>query len=136
VPAVNWLFDSGEATTKPLDAICWWELRRIPYNLIVGVVLFASVALMEVLGDLSPPPAKPFVEPSELIPWVLLFAGLANLAYTLGWVLERRVSDTDPVMHQVFRAQNFRRGLFWSCVMASAPVWLSIVALLVGIITQ
>jgi hypothetical protein len=125
---VNWLFDSRQATTKPMDAIRWWELRRVPYNLIVGAVGIASIVVMEFLGNVFLPPGEDFVEPLGLILGILVFGLLANLAYTLAWVVELRVSNADPGKHRVFRTQNFRKGLAWSCALASAPIWLSVVA--------
>lgn len=54
------------------QVILWWELRRIPYNLIMAGVGLLSMAVMAV--------NIPFV-------YVLMAVGL-NVLYTGGWLLE------------------------------------------------
>src|ERR1035441_7208500 len=90
---VNWLFSSGQGTES---TVVWWELRRIPFNLIVGAVGLASVALMECLGSTFIEPGEDFVEPLVLILGTGLFVLLANVGYTLCWMMEGSIPFDEP----------------------------------------
>jgi hypothetical protein len=69
------------------EVIVWWELRRIPYNVISAVVVFACI--MGIFFVDSLPPRLP---PEQLVwsPGFSAFGGaiLANFFYTGGWVCE------------------------------------------------
>ena len=133
--AVNWLFAAEQATGEHSEAIRWWELRRIPYNLIVGAVGIASVVVMELIGGTIVQPGEDFVEPLGLLLGVVLLGVVANVGYTLGWILELRMPNGDPEKHRAFRIRSFRRGLRWSCALASLPTWLSLFAWLIHKVT-
>lgn len=126
---IDWLLDPTPRVLKSSDAVRWWELRRIPYNIIVGAVGGLSVVVMELLGNLVVRPGEDFEEPRVLIFGIILFGFLANVGYTLGWILELRLPASNTQLRRAFRAKNFRRGLLWSCFLASAPVWISIIVL-------
>jgi hypothetical protein len=67
------------------QVIGWWELRRLPYNLIVG--LGGSLGLLLFVWFSKLPPKlvpEPIVGPFP----VILFAVGANFFYTSGWVAE------------------------------------------------
>jgi len=84
--AVKWLFAVPEEPRPWWKVITWWEIRRIPYNLICGGVGFISLLLffhfINVVGELKP--GEDAIEP------MALFAApfLINIAYTAGWVAE------------------------------------------------
>ena len=68
------------------DIIAWWEMRRIPYNIIVGLIGFASLMLFfffitncDVLEG-----GEDAVEPMALFAAPILI----NIAYTAGSVVE------------------------------------------------
>jgi hypothetical protein len=69
------------------EVIAWWELRRIPYNLIVGPVAFACVMLILYVKTL--PPQRP-PEENDFDFFFAIYGGavLANFFYTGGWVCE------------------------------------------------
>lgn len=70
------------------QVILWWELRRIPYNLIMAAVGLLSMAIMAVTIPLI---------------YVLMAVGL-NVLYTGGWLTELllRVLTQQPGWRQRF----------------------------------
>jgi hypothetical protein len=115
------LFSAGQGTES---TVVWWELRRIPFNLIVGAVGVASVMLMELFGSTFIPPGEDFVEPLLLLAGVILFALLANIAYTLCWMMEGDIPFDEPEKHRAYRTRNFKLALKWACACATLPFWL------------
>ena len=69
------------------DVIVWWELRRIPYNLIVGIVGTAGILLIARLATL-PPPLPPEQRDFDTFIATGMGALVANFLYTVGWVCE------------------------------------------------
>lgn len=74
---------------RPLEIVRWWELRRLPYNAIVGAVGIVSAVTMvgvaftcESRGGAAIGLPDP---PLFAIVGVLLYGILANLCYTGGW---------------------------------------------------
>jgi hypothetical protein len=54
------------------EIILWWEIRRVPYNIIIYIVGFLSSYISYVT-----------------IPIVYLMIGISlNVIYTLGWIIE------------------------------------------------
>jgi len=88
--ALRWLIsrpDDFRAT--PFEIIKWWEIRRIPYNIIVGVVGIVSLVIFFVSYCASSyaetaAPGEDAVEPLALLaaPFII------NFFYTAGWAVE------------------------------------------------
>jgi hypothetical protein len=79
------MFSVPEQDRSRWRIILWWELRRIPYNVIVGLAGICSVALFYFFTANEP------IENGEDIgePFMLFVAPfLINAFYTLGWVVE------------------------------------------------
>lgn len=133
-----WLFARKEEDTSLLAVIKWWELRRIPYNLIVGVfgvftcvitVLVAAIAsekFGEPLGLPDPPIIAVFA--------VILFAVMANVCYTGGWVAELLVRAIWKERAGDFAQISFTLGLLFSAVVTLAPAVLFTVLLILRLI--
>jgi hypothetical protein len=74
------------------DIIVWWEVRRIPFNLLVGAAGVASVTIVFVtafvtehyLGEAMGLPDPPWLG----ILAVVAYGVIANLCFTGGWILE------------------------------------------------
>lgn len=83
---IDWFFSAPDGERPLREIIVWWEARRIPYNLIVGVVGLCSLLLFfyfaEASGKLAP--GEDAVEPLGLLAAPLLL----NVCYTAGWVAE------------------------------------------------
>jgi hypothetical protein len=86
------LFCRETPVTNYKDAIGWWESRRVPYNLVLGIAgtfsgflaLFTAVAASTLLSvDIGIPNSPGF---AMIV--VVLYAILANVCYTAGWIAE------------------------------------------------
>ncbi len=106
-----------------IDIIAWWEVRRIPYNLVVGVwgaiCLLIFTCSLNASGHLAP--GEDAIEPL-LLP---LLPIAVNICYTTGWpveiVLRRLLSALNPKLGEFL----FRAGLVFSLAVISLPavVW-------------
>jgi hypothetical protein len=74
------------------NVICWWEARRLPYNMIVGLagalsgllILGNAFVTERVLGEpigLSDPPVFAVIA-------VIAYGVMANVCFTGGWIAE------------------------------------------------
>ena len=61
------------------------------------------------------------IEPMGLVVGVVVYSAMANLCYTLGWVVELWSRKTDPVAARLRGQWMFRAGLLFSCVLTSLP---------------
>lgn len=115
-------------STNPPDAwhtIAWWEARRIPYNLLVGITGVLSGALCFVTGMLC----EHFLGEPIGIPDPPFFALLAvaayglvaNLCYTGGWVAELLVRKIWPEHANAFGKISFFLGLSFSILLTLVP---------------
>ena len=80
------IFSNPEGPRPWWKVIAWWEIRRIPYNIIVGVVGFISLMLFFLFIDLAHElkPGEDAVEPMALFAAPILL----NICYTAGWICE------------------------------------------------
>lgn len=78
------------------EVVRWWELRRLLYNMILLVVGIAAIAGMEWLMDKVVPIGEDAIEPMALALGVVVYGVMANICYTLGWVIELWGRKTDP----------------------------------------
>lgn len=117
-------FSRKTEATNFLQRIAWWEIRRIPYNLIVGIAGFASltlVVLSAVVGELvtgvpvglPDPPLFAFV-------WILIYAILANICYTGGWIAEILVVNIWGEAGKHFGVISFALGVVFSAALTLA----------------
>jgi hypothetical protein len=106
-------------------AVLWWELRRIPYNLVIGGYGIACLLVffwgITTSGELRP--GEDAVEP------LALFAApfIANVCYTAGWVVElftHLLIGPSPQIGTFL----FKLGLGFSLFVISIPaiIWASI----------
>lgn len=116
------LCSRSEPAETPGDVIGWWEARRIPFNLVVGIVgLLSCIAFgVVVLGayllfdiDLFPEPFSIFAVP--------LYGFLANMCYTGGWIAELVVRKFWPREAERFALVSFKLGLQFSLVLTAMP---------------
>ena len=109
------------AMNKPWDAVVWWEVRRIPYNLALLVVGTGSVAAIELIGGRLVRVGEDFVEPLFLLFGIIAYAILANICYSLGWITELIWSSGDTDKTQPVRARVFRWGFLFSVALTALP---------------
>lgn len=82
----NWLFADSRNPDSPWRVILWWELRRIPFNIIIGIygVLCLVIFFFSILTSGHLKPGEDAVEPMAIMaaPFGI------NFLYTLGWLVE------------------------------------------------
>ena len=116
---------------SPLRVVHWWESRRLPYNIAVGVTGIATLAYAESLS---------FLVRGEWIPapWlgVIAYGLAANVCYTGGWIVENLVQRWLKRPVYGFGPALFRHGLVFSLGLTALPAVmvtvLAIGSLLVG----
>ena len=72
------------------ESLYWWELRRIPYNLLILATGMACLAAIAAQQTWFVSPEKQFVieDVRPVAAAILLFALAANICYTFGWTTE------------------------------------------------
>jgi len=103
---------------RPWDAIAWWEIRRIPFNLFMLVIGLASGFLFVLAGR------HVFTPDVNLgSPWlnIVFYALAANLCYTLGWITELLWAWGDTAQTERMRSKVFRVGLIFSAGLTLLP---------------
>jgi hypothetical protein len=98
--------------------IIWWERRRLAFNLVVGATGIVSYGFAAALAALPP------IKHDGGIPLVavLVYGILANLCYTLGWMIEGGahlawrddIKPSGPVL--------FRQGLLFAVGLTCLPM--------------
>jgi hypothetical protein len=122
----NWLFTKSESPGSWFGIIAWWEIRRIPYNLIVGSVGLISLLLFFLFLSLAHEvkPGEDAIEPMALLaaPFVI------NIAYTFGWVAELFLYFIWRQRSNVIGPVLYKLGLYFSLVVVMLPsiVWCAI----------
>ena len=115
---MTWLFALPAEPRTAWSIILWWEVRRVPYNLIVcGVGLLSLVAFLALIGHCG------HLEPGEdAFEPILLFLGLiaANVCYSAGWVTELALRRGDPLGPSI-APQLLRWGLGFSLIVVMLP---------------
>lgn len=109
----------------------WWEIRRILYNAILFMVGITSILAMEWLMDKVIPLGEDAIEPLAMAIGVLAYAVVANACYTLGWVVEILTNRVDPALARSRGKKIFLAGLWFSCLLTTAPFWFGLVFWLV-----
>lgn len=134
------LFTRREEITSKADIIKWWELRRIPYNIAVGlagivtcVTIFAVAAIASKrFGDL---PA--WADPSfSAIFGVVAYAIGANVCFTAGWFAEIIVRNIWRERAGAFAEIAFSLGFVFSILLTLVPAVFFVLILTVRLLSN
>jgi hypothetical protein len=106
---------------RPWDAVAWWEIRRIPYNLALLVVGVVSIYSMEVIGNHLVKPGEDLAEPIGMLIGIIIYAVMANICYSLGWITELVWSAGDTTKTEMRRQKVFQLGLIFSIGLTLMP---------------
>ena len=129
-------FNRSEQPQSVWQVIAWWEARRIPYNLFVGVMGFISIILclltavlcehfiQEPIGLPDPPIFAMFA--------VIAYAIMANVCYTGGWIAEIIVKKVWSEEGSAFGKISFTLGLAFSMLLTLLP---GVLITIIGAIT-
>jgi hypothetical protein len=130
------MFDAPEAERPLWKVVLWWELRRIPFNLIVGVYGIACLAIFfwAILTSGELQGGEDAVEPLALLaaPFVI------NFFYTLGWLVEVSARIVMPKLSPRFGPILLMAGLGFGLFLITLPAafWLGFRVLqLLGVIS-
>jgi hypothetical protein len=115
----RWFVSRPERTYTPTDAIGWWELRRIPFNLLIALYGFPCLLLIHWAADASGklPPGEDAIEPMAM----LLVPFAVNILYTLGWLVEAPLRVIRPTLPNRFGPLLLMLGLSLGCFFCSVP---------------
>ena len=119
----TWFFSRPSEPLSRLGIVAWWEIRRIPYNLIVGIIGVISLLLFFVFISLAHElkPGEDAVEP------MALFAApiAANICYTGGWIVEFLLSAVRRKGSSSVGLVLLKLGVVFSVVIVLVPsvVW-------------
>lgn len=114
------VFEEGNMKV-PWDAVRWWEIRRIPFNLALFVTGATTIFVFEAIGGRHVQPGEDVIEPVLLLMGVIAYGVAANACYTLGWVTEMLWSQGDTSQTQALRSKIYRQGLIFSVLLTLFP---------------
>lgn len=115
----TWLFSAPEPGTSFRRTILWWELRRIPFNIVVGIYgsfcLVIFFIAIESSGHLAP--GEDAVEPIALFiaPFVI------NALYTVGRLVEVPARLLRPNLPSDYGPRLLKLGLGFGMVLITLP---------------
>ena len=107
------------------QAIGWWDTRRFAFNLIVGSAGTISSVLVGVVGlgshflfdsDFGVPDPPLFA-----LFAVVIYAIMANVCYTGGWVAELVIRKAWPEQADRFAALSLALGVVFAVVLTLSP---------------
>lgn len=123
---IQWrLFNRDGSPRSGWQVVAWWEVRRVPYNLIVGAVgiitsilcLFTATVCEHFIGEPIGLPDPPFLA----ILAVIAYGAMANVCFTGGWIAELLVAKVWPEKGKAFGNISFCLGLLFSVVLTLLP---------------
>jgi hypothetical protein len=103
---------------RPWDAIAWWEIRRIPFNLFMLVIGLLSGFTSMFAASHLPKSDADFGSP---ILGAIFYGLAANVCYTLGWITELLWAWGDTTQTEKMRPRVFHAGLVFSAGLTFLP---------------
>ncbi|MBI1963355.1 MAG: hypothetical protein HY616_02680 [Candidatus Rokubacteria bacterium] len=126
----RWLFSHQLEKSHPAHVVAWWELRRLPYNVIVGATAALSLGVFFAVGFTCERAAGVplgFPTPPLLVAIAVLAYGVVvNVFYTGGWILELLVARLWRVSTPAFGPIAFTLWTTLSVVVTLIPAGLVI----------
>ena len=124
---LEWTAESPLSTRG--DIIRWWETRRYAFNAFLLAVGFASWILVMIAGSAAVKPGEDFEEPLAMLFGTVIYAVMANIFYTMGWVVDTIFYNGRP------RTRLHKAGLIFAMILTAVPgVW-AVVAWLITVFT-
>jgi hypothetical protein len=115
----EWFFKQPSHQQSISETIIWWEVRRLPYNFIVGLFALGFLFLFLFFIDRSQIllPGEDAIEPLALFVIPVLW----NIAYTSGWIVELCACKFPPLRPHFIGSKLLRWGLIFSLLVTSLP---------------
>jgi hypothetical protein len=108
-----------------VEALVWWESRRIQFNLIVGcagivtcVVIGTIAAATEIFFNIEFGLPNP---PIFAVIGIFLYGIIANVCFTGGWITELFLRRFSPREADRFATTSFFCGVIFSVLLTLAP---------------
>lgn len=130
-PLRRFLFRDTYRLESPARVVAWWEERRPHYNLIVGLTGVGTLAAVNVIGLVGPGSRLIGLPPLAAI---AVYGGLANLAFTAGWVAELMSRRWFGARSAQIGATLFRYGLVFSVGVTLLPVSVATLSLVIRVV--
>ena len=114
-----WLFTNPQEPRSLWRIIVWWELRRIPFNIIViayGALSFV-IFLWAITTSGHLQPGEDAVEPIAL----LAAPVVVNLLYTIGWLVEIPARYLIPNLSSGFGPRLLKMGFGLGLFLITMP---------------
>jgi hypothetical protein len=119
------LFTRQEHITSKAEIIKWWELRRIPFNIAVGVTGIVTCAILSTVDAIAENKfGEPLAFPNSPIGAILGIIGYAiaaNVCFTCGWLTEIIVRKIWQEHAGKFGQISFSLGLLFSILLTLVP---------------
>lgn len=118
--------------TDTRDIVLWWESRRAPYNLSVGITGLITCAVIligaTIVEPYSTPGENPLMPDGLFLPLIgaLFYALGANFCYTGGWVVEVLLHSLGKTADSEIGPLTFAMGLIFSVTLTLLPALLAI----------
>lgn len=114
---LEWASQETSVSTRG-DIIRWWEARRSHFNGFVLAVGVASWLFVMIAGSAAVKPGVDFEEPLGMLFGPVVYIAMANVCYTLGWVVDTVLYTGRP------RTRLYKSGLIFAIVLTALPgVW-------------
>ena len=111
--------------TTSREIIGWWESRRIPFNLIVGSAGILTCMIVGIVGlgsEILFSHEFGFPDPPIIaLLWIALYAILANVCFTFGWIAELFVNRVWKKEADSFAKLSFSAGLLFAVLLTLLP---------------
>lgn len=118
------LFARRVPAQSPWEVLKWWELRRVPYNVIVGLAGIAGGSVSVALGfaadarGIEVPCPDP---PLFIIVLVAIYGVAANICFTGGWISELLARRIWGARAEAFGEISFFFGTVFSVLLTLFP---------------
>jgi hypothetical protein len=107
--------------------IFWWELRRIPYNIFIGITAAINLFTIIYFGSKHVEPGEDVIEPVLLLVAGPAFFIGANLCYSAGWFLELFARRYGTTLSPLLRARLLQLGFVFSGIVITSPLALIVI---------
>ncbi len=113
------------------EIVGWWELRRLPYNLVVGATGIVTVVIMVVTSIICEKRIGVAIgmpdPPIFAIFGIVAYGMAANACFTAGWVVELVLGEVWGVRSPRFAEIAFGLGLLGSVLLTLLPAAVTVV---------
>ncbi|NNE32722.1 MAG: hypothetical protein HKN40_10160 [Winogradskyella sp.] len=130
---LNKIIKVDTSSRKWYSIILWWELRRIPYNLIlIGLTAFLLLVISLIPNEgFVVVFTGPVLIVGTYLSILLYFIG-ANILFSLGWVLQIILRNFNETRIQFLIRNLFIIGIIISVLVTLSPIVILLINLLLG----